>query len=45
MRLYFCGMFFRDAGTVGANVSASISRMLSASLIRYISKASRDLRV
>ncbi len=32
MRLYFCGMFFKDAGTVGANVSVSISRMLSASL-------------
>ena len=33
MILYFCGMFFSDAGTVGANVSASISRMLSASLM------------
>ena len=34
MRLYFCGMFFNDAGTVGASVNASISRTLSASLMR-----------
>lgn len=37
MRLYFWGMFFSDAGTVGANVSASISRMLSASLKKDVS--------